>query len=184
MRTKIFVSLLALSGFLLLTQLEQPSTSGQPEVIPIRTLVEQIKQTPAKPLPPLRKFTKSEIECLARNLYHEARGEPVDGIIAVAWVTYNRKKDPRFGNNICSVVYQKAQFSWTLDQSKRVNDWQTYNRLYQFAERFLNHSVYYIKDVTNGSTFYHKDDVSPRWTRSFQRTTVIGRHIFYRRDNS
>ena len=36
------------------------------------------------------KATKSELLCLAKNIYYEARGEPLQGKIAVAQVTLNR----------------------------------------------------------------------------------------------
>lgn len=59
----------------------------------------------------------SAIACLALNIYHEARGEPVDGQIAVAQVTLNRVADPRYPDNVCDVVYQPSQFSWTLAET-------------------------------------------------------------------
>ena len=66
------------------------------------------------------------IKCLAMNVYHEARGEPVLGQFAVAAVTMNRVKSARYPDDVCRVVYQKgwsskhqryvAAFSWTLDK--------------------------------------------------------------------
>ena len=52
-------------------------------------------------------------ECLAMNIYHEARGERWEGQIAVAHVTMNRVAHDEWPNNVCDVVYQKKQFSWT-----------------------------------------------------------------------
>ena len=46
------------------------------------------------------------ITCLAIAIYFEARGEPVDGQIAVGNVILNRAKDPRFPNDVCSVITQ------------------------------------------------------------------------------
>ena len=39
---------------------------------------------------------QNEIECLAQNIYHEARSESTAGRMAVALVTLNRVKDERF----------------------------------------------------------------------------------------
>ena len=70
---------------------------------------------------------QKEIECLAQNIYHEARSESTAGRMAVALVTLNRVKDQRFPNTICGVVKQtkyypsgkidlhSCQFSWYCD---------------------------------------------------------------------
>ena len=50
-----------------------------------------------------------DVDCLARNIYYEAGGEPEEGKVAVAMVTINRVRDGRFGNSICSVVGQRTQ---------------------------------------------------------------------------
>ena len=51
----------------------------------------------------LGEFHAQNITCLARNIYHEARGEPLEGQYAVAEVTMNRKaRTP--SSTVCSVV--------------------------------------------------------------------------------
>ena len=52
-------------------------------------------------------------ECLAMNIYHESRGERLEGQIAVAQVTINRMEHTKWPSTICEVVYQPKQFSWT-----------------------------------------------------------------------
>lgn len=47
-------------------------------------------------------------DCLTRNIYFEARGEPEEGKAAVGIVTINRVKDGRFGKTICNVVNQRT----------------------------------------------------------------------------
>src|ERR1700719_234894 len=69
----------------------------------------------------LRRAT--DLECLAENIYFEARGEPLDGQRAVAEVTLNRTRSPYFPHTICAVVHETqwdplrrrlvAHFSWT-----------------------------------------------------------------------
>jgi len=56
------------------------------------------------------KVTSRDEECLARNIYFEASGEPEEGKAAVGIVTINRVKDGGFGKTICAVVNQRTMF--------------------------------------------------------------------------
>lgn len=47
-----------------------------------------------------------DVHCLAQNIYHEARGEPMVGKVAVAHVVLNRAADRRWPARICSVIKQ------------------------------------------------------------------------------
>lgn len=58
----------------------------------------------------------SQLQCLAETIYYEARSDNLIGKQAVADVVINRVLDDRFPEDICSVVYQKKQFSWTADK--------------------------------------------------------------------
>jgi N-acetylmuramoyl-L-alanine amidase len=52
-----------------------------------------------------------ETECLAASIYFEAKGEPLEGQLAVAEVVKNRAgSGGRFPSSICQVVFQKGQF--------------------------------------------------------------------------
>jgi len=53
-------------------------------------------------------ISSKDIDCLAKNIYYEAGGEPEEGKVAVAMVTINRVRDGRFGKSICSVVEQRT----------------------------------------------------------------------------
>lgn len=55
-----------------------------------------------------------ELECLALNIYHEAKGESTAGKIAVGMVTINRTTDSKFPSTICGVVQQKKYFTKTI----------------------------------------------------------------------
>ena len=46
------------------------------------------------------------VECLALNMYHEARGQGSAGLLGVSSVVLNRVRDKRFPNTICEVVEQ------------------------------------------------------------------------------
>lgn len=117
-------------------------------------------------------------ECLARNIYFEARGESERGQVAVAQVTMNRVESSRWPNNVCDVVYQRRQFSWThtvRDHTPR--DAEAWERAQQIAEQVLEDQV---EDPTNGATHYHARYVNPSWARQLRRTADIGVHLFYK----
>ena len=124
---------------------------------------------------------KTQVDCLAENIYYEAGYEPRDGKIAVAMVTLNRVQDPQFPKDICSVVKQKTrstcQFSWFCENDKRIRNNSTYIQAREVALMvYANYEK--MDDMTQGALFYHADYVNPRW--KLERTTVIGRHIFYK----
>ena len=81
----------------------------------------------------VRDFDARSLECLALNVYYEARGESLAGQYAVAEVTMNRKSALGFPKTLCDVVYQKGAFSWTeekLDQPGGA-EWQRAIRVAQ-----------------------------------------------------
>lgn len=126
-------------------------------------------------LPPLTlQASDPEFDCLVRNVYQEARGEPFKGKVAVALVTLNRTKSDRFPNTICGVVYQKNQFSWTNKYSKvRINPihWQEAKDA-AFAA--------YMGVETLGifrATHFHNAKVNPGW--KLRKVAKIGNHTFY-----
>jgi len=56
----------------------------------------------------------TEVHCLTRNIYEEARGESVEAQIYVGLITRARVNDPRWPDTYCGVVFEKKQFSWTI----------------------------------------------------------------------
>lgn len=126
--------------------------------------------------------------CLSLNLYHEARGEPLDGQHAVAQVTLNRANhDPK---KVCSVVTQRRQFSWTTGAVKKVNGHLVLNRNFEPKDKKAwNLAVTVAKlnmagwmpDVTGGySKFYAVRSLHPAWAKSMKVARVIGNHRFYK----
>ena len=129
----------------------------------------------------LHREVQREIECLAINIYRESGFEPISGQIAVAFVTINRMLSPEFPKSVCSVVYQRdrrvCQFSWTCMTSLSKINRERYEYIKELAKHvYLNHHK--IDDPSLGATFYHADYVFPRW--KLEKTTKIGRHIFYK----
>lgn len=118
----------------------------------------------------------ADIECLARNVYHEARGESLEGQIAVAQVTVNRVHSSKFQNTVCGVVYAHRQFSWTLDKRKKVKDSKAWQASLSIARAVLTQSV---KLPNFEALYFHTHQVRPRWNRDKRIVAVIGNHIFY-----
>ena len=125
-----------------------------------------------------------ELKCLSEALYFEARGEQIEGQIAVADVIINRKNSNQFPSTICGVVSEGApkrhacQFSYNCDgKLELIHDKKTYRRIVKLASMILNGA---FSDVTDGATFFHASEVSPSWSKKFKKTRKIGRHIFYK----
>lgn len=130
----------------------------------------------------LTKEARKQVDCLAENIYHEAGYEPQAGKQAVALVTLNRTQDERFPQNICGVVKQKTQgtcqFSWFCMPVKLKRDSDAFKESMEVA-LFVYANYEKLKDITHGALYYHADYVNPRW-RNVEKTTKIGRHIFYK----
>lgn len=130
----------------------------------------------------LTKETKKQVDCLSENIYFEAGHESETGRVAVALVTMNRLQDFRYPKDICSVVKQRVnlmcQFSWFCESGKKVSNTHAYNVSQKTALHvYSNYDK--ISDVTKGALFYHADYVNPNWHK-LEKTTTIGRHIFYK----
>jgi len=134
----------------------------------------------------LENYHWKELECLAKNLYYEAKGEGFDGMMAVGTVTMNRVEDNRFPSTVCAVVYEKSfrngkrtcQFSWVCQPhvTARQKNLDSYRVAVAIAARIL-----YTGDrlrKVNNALFFHADYVNPRW-RNMRHVATIGRHIFY-----
>jgi len=118
--------------------------------------------------------------CLANNIYFEARDQSVVGQYAVALVTINRVKDKRFPDNVCDVVYQRRQFSWTNSMKNDVpEDKKAFDVAMRIAHTVLN---YPVVDLTQGALYYHNTSVKPYWSIDYTWVDQIEDHIFYRRD--
>jgi len=139
-----------------------------------------------------------ELECLALNIYHEARSESLAGQYAVADVTRKRVKDTRYPSTTCGVVKQavmsewavqqglfipkrnQCQFSWYCDgQSDAPVEQYAWLRAKGVAEDILSYRKF--RGITEGATHYHASYVQPKWSfhRKMKIIGRIGDHIFY-----
>lgn len=118
-----------------------------------------------------------ELECLALNIYHEARSERVEGQIAVAQVTINRVNHDKWPSTICGVVYQHKQFSWThLIKDHTPKEIKAYEDAMVIARDVM---IGNVDDPTDGAVFYHANYVNPDWVKYMDLSKVIGSHLFY-----
>jgi spore germination cell wall hydrolase CwlJ-like protein len=129
---------------------------------------------------------RRELVCLARNVYFEARGEPLEGQYAVAEVTMNRKASGRYPDTVCGVVYQQnwdplrkryvGAFSWTELSSVPTPMGEEWQQAWKVAE-----AVYRGRQapVLDEALFYHATYVKPSWARGQQPVARIGKHVFY-----
>jgi hypothetical protein len=138
----------------------------------------------AKPHDTMKRIDRDQLRCLALNIYHEARGEPEAGKVAVAHVVMNRVKSRRFPNSVCTVVTQggekrryRCQFSWHCDgRPDRPKNRRAWRKSQRLAEKVLSGQV---EDRTQGALWYHAEYVSPYWRAAFNKGPKIGQHIFY-----
>lgn len=123
--------------------------------------------------------------CLALNVYHEARSEPLQGQAAVAHVVLNRVASGRWPDDVCSVIHQgyekgmfKCQFTWYCDgKPDEPTEILAWAKSVLVANQVLTGVV---PDVTNGATHYHARYVNPYWSASLSKTVTYGSHMFYR----
>ncbi len=123
-----------------------------------------------------RKIDAKQLQCMALNIYHEARGETREGKIGVAMVTINRTKSGIFPETICEVVYQRGQYQWAAN-NPRVSDKKAWNVAVGLAIHvILDYNQ--IVDPTHGALYFHERSVKVFWKS--QKTKAIGLHVFYR----
>ncbi len=134
---------------------------------------------------------------LGLTLYGEARGEPIEGIVAVGHVILNRAKDvkKRWPGNARQVCLQKSQFSCWMPEGGQANHEAVLAAaqsmlLKEPADRLLEQCAWValgiarfaLLDNSKGSNHYHTAALHPRpaWASSFVPVTQKGGHVFYR----
>lgn len=124
--------------------------------------------------PPVPTHNEADFRCMVTTLYHEARGEGVAGIEAVASVIMNRAKQSR--KSVCSIVYERKQFSWThVTKDRRIK-----GNIMDILSTTHKALSGILVDVTHGATFYHATHVKPFWAKHKVKTVQINKHIFYK----
>ena len=117
-------------------------------------------------------------ECLANAVYFEARGESLEGQLAVAEVVMNRAASGRYPASLCGVVRQPAQFSFVragrMPRADRGSDaWRRAVAVARIAKAGSS------RVLPGNVLWYHANYVSPGWGRRLAMNSRIGSHIFY-----
>lgn len=186
----------ALAVFLLLLSMLQYSTVvaktyGFNEIKAQVDNVEPVTIHPAKPIRPVRprymsvfnagetiKHNKKDVDCLAKNIYHESGTESKLGKFMVAQVTINRARSDNHAGSICSVVYEPGQFSWTSSKKRyKVPKGKLWEESKQVALDVINGGkrVYGMENAM----YFHAAYTKPYWTHNRAKLAQIGLHIFY-----
>lgn len=134
-------------------------------------------------------IARTERECLAQAIYHEARGESAAGQLAVANVIVNRARANGYPSSLCGVVYQNAdkgryrcQFTFACDgRDDAPRERQAWARSVALAEKiYADYATgEEIGALPRSVLFYHTTAVSPSWSQTYSRVAQVGAHIFY-----
>lgn len=127
-----------------------------------------------------------EVDILARTIYAEARGEPFEGQVAVAWVIKNRSLDrrARWPRTVAEVCQQPKQFSCWNGGDKNYErmlavtmEDQAFVRAVGIACLVLAGD---IRDHARGANHYMRTDWMDRvsWDDRMVKTAEIGFHTF------
>lgn len=132
------------------------------------------------------------LTCLVAAIFFEARDQPLLGQEMVAQVVMNRVTHPDFPNDVCSVVYESKQFSFTHDGlSDDPADYTTYfdrrarESVTELAQEYLMGATTEgearrpLRTTGNTSTHYHTLSVEPVWRSHYTVDGIVGDHVFY-----
>ena len=115
--------------------------------------------------------SKANIDLLAHLIYGEARGEPYNGMVAVAAVALNRVESPNFPSTVAGVIYQSGAFTAVDDGQINLTPNET---AYNAARDALNGW-----DPSGGALYYFNPNTATnKWIWSRPVTVVIGKHRF------
>jgi hypothetical protein len=119
-----------------------------------------------------------QANCLATAVYFEARGESLDGQLAVARVVMNRAASSEYPNTWCDVVKQPWQFSFVQHgQFPAITDMDSWKTA-QGVARVAMANIY--PSLPSDVMWYHADYVHPSWGARLTQFEKIGAHIFFK----
>ena len=115
---------------------------------------------------------------MAATVYFEAKGEPLEGQLAVAQTLAHRAASGRFPASVCGVMRQRGQFSFVrggaLPAIPRASG--AWEQAVAVAS-IVRDGVW--KEVAPAALFFHASSVAPGW-RGMTRIARLGNQIFYR----
>jgi len=139
-----------------------------------------------------RPVTEEDVECLALNIYFEARNDTVESQYTTSDVVMFRVMHSDFPDTICGVVKDgnypswnkvvpkkyECAFSWMCD---RKSDIPTDDKAWRVAKFIANDVVNnpnYISSI-DYALFYHARYVNPYWAATKVFVGKVGLHLYY-----
>lgn len=132
----------------------------------------------------LRKL--SDVDLLACFIWGEARGEKVEGKLAVARVVLNRvQAGSYYGRTIREVILKVRQslcFNANDPDSALIPRLLSADREFALCRAIAELATrgHLKNDPTGGATHFHKADAKPPWATNLTYLWKIGNHVFYR----
>lgn len=127
------------------------------------------------------KVSLNEYKCMVEAIHFEAKGETIEGKVAVANVILNRVDSKRFPNSICEVIHQPKQFSYLnkgrpkLTLNGRIEK-ESFSDSAKIALKAVNR---HLEDISEGSNHYYAHNkVEPFWKNHAYSLLTIGNHTF------
>ncbi len=125
-------------------------------------------------------------------LYGEARGEAIEGKVAVASVIINRiKKGGRFGRSLREVILKPMQFSCFNEDDPNKKQLESLAKTFYDALQ-INKSLRecfwvscgfldgWLQSNVKDADHYHALDSDPKWNDNMKLVAVIGKHKFFK----
>ncbi|QYE35730.1 cell wall hydrolase [Polymorphobacter sp. PAMC 29334] len=147
-------------------QIAESDAAAEPRPAQLATLVARTMDT--------QPTAYGDRECLARAVYFEARGEPLEGQLAVAQVILNRVASGKFADSVCGVIAQHGQFSFDKSRTPAASrDWQTAKAIAAIAAT----AAWDV--VAPRAVSFHATRINASWS-NLHKVSTIGNHVFYR----
>lgn len=131
-----------------------------------------------------------EVQLLTLCMWGEARGEGLDGMLAVGSVVLNRVREKKFGEGIRGVVLRPKQFSCfnegepnrekleiiASDFELNMDTIDSLKACFWVASGLM---FGYLKSNVKNANHYNTIGVDPKWDDNMQLISVIGRHEYF-----
>lgn len=119
---------------------------------------------------PVIAYSDKELDLLARLIRAEAENQPFEAKVGVGAVVVNRVKSDKFPNDISSVIYEKNQFTPTMNGM--INKPATEETI-KAAKEALNGV-----DPTNGALFFFDTSAKSSWLWSKPQALKVDKMVF------
>lgn len=127
------------------------------------------------------------VVCLALTMYHEGRGESIEGQIAIGQVALNRSGLKSKHKDICSIVHEggplplyKCQFTWYCDGRSDIPHNHIAWDLSLTLSQLLLEGRVGLSSLKGANCYYAVTrQRPPSWATSANFQSQIGNHRFY-----